>query len=247
MVRPYAQLSPAHEGGDSAVARTAPIRDGFPFFVPPTNYSMTQIELQYAKMPLRVLVSPEGVWFCCKDLYAAHGRQTDRAALAHFDPVHLKLATFTSDAGPVRLTAVSPLGVATIAESLSYHEGRILDAWVRKTSRRLGEEYGFSDLEMTQLANGRHPVKPHAYSEHSDAWYRLQIPTVLPRRANLHEPALYDDDPDLPPHDPAADIPELVAVRAAQERHAQADAASARNPLLRSILLSQSRIRATHY
>jgi hypothetical protein len=165
---------------------------------------MTQIELQYAKMPVRVLASTEGVWFCCKDLYAAHDRQTDRAALAHFDPGHLKLATFASPAGPIRLTAVSPLGCATIAASLPYYAGRILDAWVRKTSRRLAEEFAFAPMEMTLLADGRLPVKPHPYADHADAWYRVAIqhPRGEPRSANFNEPALFDDDPDLPPFEP---------------------------------------------
>lgn len=191
----------------------------------PSETHMIEKTLPYGKAALRVLVSPDGAWFAAKDLYEVHGRRTDRADLAHFAPEHLKLATFQSDEGPVLLTAVSSLGVATIASRLPFPQNRILDAWIRKTARRLAEEHGCPPLEMVQLADGLPPVKPHQYSDHSDAWYKLALqgPQVEPRSANLHEPALFDEDPELPPHDPSADLPKFAAIRASQERRRQTE------------------------
>jgi len=162
---------------------------------------MTEITLSYAKAPLRVLIASDGLWFCCKDLFRAHGLPVDRSVLARFDPEHLKLASFSTEEGPIVLTAVSPLGVATIAASLPFPKNRILDAWVRKATRPLAAEHGFDPLEMTLLADGRLPVKHRPYSALEDEWYSLAIrfPHGDPRRANPDEPALFDQDPDLPP------------------------------------------------
>ena len=164
---------------------------------------------------MRVLVSPEGSWWAAKDIYEAHGRPTDRAALAHFAPEHLKLANFTSEEGPVLLTAISPLGVATIAERLPFPQRRILDGFARKTSRAFAEEFGSPPLEMVFLANGKPPVKPRDNSYLEDDWYTLTFgrPHGFRREPNFHEPALADEDPALPPYDPEAALAQSLRRR----------------------------------
>lgn len=182
---------------------------------------MIERTLSYGEASLRVLVSAERVAFAATDLFALNSRRTDRALLAHFDPLHLSLETFASEAGPVRLTAVSPLGVATIAADMPFPLCRILDSWVRKTMRKLSEELGCPALEWTLLADGRLPIQPRSYDDRYGPWSDLKrrYPHGEPRPANLYEPCLFDEDPSLPRHDPDADLPAFNAIRAEAARN----------------------------
>jgi len=183
------------------------------FFVPPAN-SMTQLTLNYGRAPIRVLVSSTHAWFCATDVFHANRRKTDRAWLSHFSPEHLSLEEFRSDAGSVRLTSVSPLGVATIAKALASPLDRALDAWARREANQLAAIHGFPRLEISLLADGTHPVRPRATHEKYEAWEVLSAlhPRPLRNPRNPLHPALFDEDPSLPPHDPAGDRARLSAL-----------------------------------
>jgi len=185
----------------------------------------SEIQLTYARKPLRVLVSGAGAWFAAHDIFAAHRLHTNRSALSHFDPAHLKLETFSSDAGPVRLTAVSPLGVATIAKLFSHLPARLLDGWVRRIPRELATAHGFEPLGWSLLADGMLPAKPKAYTEAADAWkaLRAQHPHPVRRPSNIHAPELFDEDPSIRRHDPQATADAFAALIAAGERSAKED------------------------
>lgn len=160
--------------------------------------------LNFGKAPVRVLLAPDGLWFPAADIFAANSRRTDRDCLARFAPEHLRIETFPSDAGPVRLTAVSPLGAVTIAADLPPPKDRIFDAWVRREANLLADAHGFPRLELTLLATGMLPVKPRAAHDSYQQWKDLQRrnPVVYRLEWDPYMPALFDDDPSLPPHDP---------------------------------------------
>ena len=168
---------------------------------------MIERTLSYGKKPIRVLVSSEGAWFAAADIYAAHQRYTDRSFLAHFAPEHLKLATFPNGEGTIRLTAVSPLGVATIATSVGPPRDRMLDGWVRREANKLASEFGFAPLNLSLVADGCLPAKPLVSHDRYADWCALKEdnPGAHRRQANLEEPALFDQDPKIRPHDPAGD------------------------------------------
>jgi hypothetical protein len=163
--------------------------------------------LRYRKTPVRVLLSPDTAWFAATDIFAANHRRTDRASLSRIDCAHLDLKTFPSPTGPVRLTAVSPLGVATIAKELPAPLDRMLDAWVRREANQLADLHGFPRLELTLLADNTLPVRPLTHWNSYFPWQELSRhhPTVYRNAVDLTDPALFDDDPALPPHDPEGD------------------------------------------
>lgn len=177
--------------------------------------------LSYSRIPVRVIVHDDGIWWAASDLYRATRRYTDRDHLACFDPVHLRLLTFSSPEGPVRLTAVSPLGAATIATTLPSNQARMFDGWVRKHSNALAAETGHLRLELSLGADGALPVKPKPYTDAADAWkeLRAQHPTASRRHGNRFEPALFDEDPTVRPHDPVGDGERFHAWLAERQRY----------------------------
>jgi hypothetical protein len=161
----------------------------------------TELTLSYGKKPIRALLDEDGLWLAATDLYAANRLWTDRDTLARFGPEHLRLLSFPSEAGPVRLTAVSPLGALTVAAYLKgWKQGRILDAWVRRETNRLAEEHGFAPLGMEFLADRTMPERPRVSSSLYLPWHELRSHSYgLERReANPDEPALVDEDQNFP-------------------------------------------------
>jgi len=167
----------------------------------------SQLTFTYGSKPVRALVSRESLWFAACDVFHSNRLSTNRNLLARFNPTHLSLQTFGSDAGPVRLTAVTPLGVATIAGSLGHLPARLLDGWVRRVTRELAAEHGFEPLGWTLLADGTLPARPKANTDAAEAWKALKAlhPHPSQRKPNRDELALFDEDPSLPPHDPEGD------------------------------------------
>lgn len=195
--------------------------------------SATHLLLNYGKKPVRVLLSSGRLWFAAVDVFHANRRKTDRGLLAHFAPEHLQLETFPSEAGPVRLTAVSPLGVATIASDLPSPQNRALDAWVRREVNMLAETHDLPRLGWTLLADNTLPVRPRATHSGYEAWKVLQSFHPRPRRNpyDPKQPALFDDDPSLPPHDPDAGRAAIAALMAAGAAAIEADRQSQSNSL----------------
>jgi hypothetical protein len=194
-------------------------------------HAATPLSLKYGKRTIRVLLSPQGPWFAATDLFAANRHRTNRSALARIAPAHLKLETFPSDAGPVRLTAVSPLGAATIAKVLNPPQDGMLDAWVRREANNLADQHGFPRLELSLLADGTLPVRPRASHANYQQWRDLQrqTPVVYRLEADLDEPALFDEDPSLPPHDPQAGSAAIQAIMDAGRRAIEADPTEGQN------------------
>lgn len=185
--------------------------------------------LSYSRIPVRLIVNDEGIWWAASDLYRATRRYTDRTHLACFDPAHLRLLTFSSPEGPVRLTAVSSLGAATIATTLPSNQARMLAGWVRKHNNALAAEAGHPRLELSLGADGALPVKPKAYTDADDAWkhLRAQHPNASRRPANRFEPALFDEDPTVLPHDPAGDDERFHTWMAERQRYLDENPAEA--------------------
>lgn len=182
----------------------------------------TERTLSCGKKPIRVIIDDTGIWLAASDLFTAANRRTDRGILACFAPEHLKLLTFQSETGPIRLTAVSPLGAATIAKYLNatHSLSRIIDAWVRRETGTLADEFGFPRLAMTLLADGSFPVRPQARSDAYEAWDLLtHLHSVERKRPrDPYNPALYDEDKSVPPHDPDRDRAAFEALMAQGER-----------------------------
>lgn len=160
--------------------------------------------ITFSRKPIRILIDEDGIWLAAHDIFAAARLKTDRNILAHFDPEHLKLLTFQSEAGPIRLTAVSPLGAATIAKYLHHPTGRFMDSWVRRVTGELADEFGLPRLTLSLLADWSFPVKPRVASANYLPWHDLRwLYTAEPRRPkDTRHPALFDEDPSIPPHDP---------------------------------------------
>lgn len=178
------------------------------------------LTLSYGKKPIRVLIYPDGIWFAAHDIYAANRRVTDRTCLASFDPDHLRLETFPSAAGSIRLSAVTPLGVATIAKYLGPPSDRMLDGWVRRVANELADAHCLPRLELTLLADQTLPVQPKCVHSNYLPWLDLSTanPVIRQLAPDPHDPALVDDDPSLPPHDPEVpmrplDDPRIVIPR----------------------------------
>jgi hypothetical protein len=163
--------------------------------------------LSYGKAAVRALASSEGLWFCAADLFHANRYKTDRAYLAHMSPDHLSIQAFPAENGSLKLTAVSPLGAATIAKAFPSPRHRATDAWVRRETSRLAQEHGFPPLPLSLLADNTLPVRPKATHDRYEAWKELARlhPQPTRRRWDPVQPALFDEDPSLPPHDPIGD------------------------------------------
>jgi len=181
----------------------------------------TSLTLTYGKKPIRVLIVDDKAWFAAADVFAAMKCRTDRPCLARMAPEHLRLLTFDSPAGPVRLTAVSPLGVATIAATFIRPVDLMLDGWVRRVTAELSEEHGIEPLPYCMLADDRLPAKPRGYADLIFPWKKLEFEAqrlrIRRREPNLYEPALFDDDPSLPPHNPDAQQGRVAALIEAGE------------------------------
>lgn len=180
------------------------------------------------KKTIRVIINDRGVWLAAYDLYAAAHRYTDRGQLSHFSPDHLALLEFPSDAGPLKLTAVSPLGALTVAASLPMPVGRILEAWVRREVNLLCREFGYSPLVLSLLADNTMPIRPRVLHEDYAAWHELnnRYPRGPRFPANLQEPALFDEDPGLGAYDPERGKAVIESLMAAGEAAILADASS---------------------
>ncbi|WP_333571499.1 hypothetical protein [Sphingomonas sp.] len=182
---------------------------------------ITDRTLTYRKKPIRVRVCAAGAFYAAHDIYLAHRRRVDRKFLSRFDPAHLRLETFMGDDGPIKLTAVTCLGVATIATDVGAVSDRMLDGWVRRNSAELADEFGFGPLGLTLCANGTLPAKPLVSHDRYEAWKNLRDVSgpihLFP--SNLHEPALFDEDPILGAHDPDGDAAKAEAQRAAAEEY----------------------------
>jgi hypothetical protein len=166
----------------------------------------TERSLTYARKPVRIVTDRDGLWIAATDLYNLARRNTDRRYLSHFDPYHLKLVTFASEAGPVRLTAVSPLGAVTIAKGLGYPYNRMMDAWVRRVADEIAAEVGHPLMGYNLLADGTLPERPRASSDLYLQWKELEGRWKAERfQPNPYEPSLFDDDPVLRTYDPAGD------------------------------------------
>lgn len=166
----------------------------------------TERTLTYTRKPVRTVTDWDGVWLAATDLYNAGRRRTDRKYLSHFDPAHLKLVTFSSEAGPVRLTAVSPLGALTIAKGLGHPYHHMMDAWVRRVTNEIAAEAGHPLLSYGLLADGSLPERPKLSSDLYEQWQELKTREGVERfKANPYEPSLFDDDPGLRKYDPAGD------------------------------------------
>lgn len=185
---------------------------------------MIERTLSYGKQPIRIHVTPDGWWLAAYDIFRATKCDHDREYLSYFDPAHLRRLTFSSTDGPAELTAVSPLGAATIALGLYFPSDRILDATIRKWDRDLAAEFGFAPMGWTVLADGRLPVKPGGGTELFYHWKGLEMQvrdTCVRRDPNFYEPALFDNAPGVPPHDPEALFAEVAAANAKAEANPQ--------------------------
>lgn len=166
----------------------------------------TERTLTYTRKPVRIITDWDGVWLAATDLYNAARRRTDRKYLSHFDPSHLKLVTFSSEAGPVRLTAVSPVGALTIAKALGYPYHHMMDSWARRVANEIAAEVGHPLLGYGLLADGTLPERPKSSNDLYEQWKELEARGNVERfKANPYEPALFDDDPALRTYDPAGD------------------------------------------
>lgn len=166
----------------------------------------TERSLTYTRKPVRIVTDHDGLWIAATDLYNLARRNTDRRYLSHFDPYHLKLVTFASEAGPIRLTAVSPLGAITIAKGLGYPYNKMLDSWLRRVTDEIADEVGLPAVGYGLLADGTLPERPRLGSDNYLPWKELERRWKAERfEANAHEPSLFDDDPAIKPYDPAGD------------------------------------------
>ncbi|VXD02816.1 hypothetical protein [Sphingomonas sp. 8AM] len=173
----------------------------------------TERSLTYTRKPIRIVTNEAGIWLAAADLYALARKPVDRRYLAHFDPAHLQIIPFSSDAGRVRLTAVSPLGAVTVAKGLGYPYDRMLDAFLRRVTDEIAAEAGHDDLGYTLLADGTHPTRPRADHDNYLPWHDLTRTQRGKRHPiDLSQAALFDDDPVAGPHDPIGEAAKRVSV-----------------------------------
>lgn len=182
---------------------------------------ITERTLSYRNKPIRVRVSHHGAFYAAHDIYGAHRWKVDRNFLSRFDPAHLSLETFSGDGGPIKLTAVSCLGVVTIATSIGAVNDRMLDGWARRVSAELAQEFGFTPVELTLCANGSLPAKPLVRHDRYEAWRQLRDSSgpITLRPANRLEATLFDEDPILGVYDPVGAAAALAAKLAESEEY----------------------------
>ncbi len=99
----------------------------------------------------------------------------------------------------------------TIAQDPPFPHCRNLDGFVRNRTRELAEEFCREPLEMTLLADNSMPVQPGVVSPLYLPFKDLQRTgghRARRREPDLHNPSLFDEDPNLPPHDPAVPVEE---------------------------------------
>jgi hypothetical protein len=179
------------------------------------------LTLSYGKKPIRARIEAGSLWCAATDVYAALRMYTDRRTLATFDIAHLALVSFPAPSGGrINLTAITPLGVATIATTLAPPMNRILASWARKQANQLADEHGIRRLEMTLLADGTLPPKPRVLDDNYQPWLELQRrnPTLYKWPVELDDPALDDEDTNVAPPPPAAALALLQSLSAAGAR-----------------------------
>lgn len=83
----------------------------------------------------------------------------------------------------------------------------MFDNWVRRETNVLAGTYGSPMMHMTLLADGTLPAKPKAFQDSYEAWKVMETLHPRPQRNawDPMQPALFDEDPSLPPHDPEGD------------------------------------------
>ena len=156
--------------------------------------------LSFSRKPIRLVIDDDGTWFVARDLFKVRRREPERSILARFRPEHLKLLPCPSGDSSPLLTAVSPLGAATIAKYIGAPFDRMLDGWVRNRAKEVAAEFGREPLGMSLLADDTLPVQPRVVSDLYIPFAELRrqygyCPRPLP--PNKQALAILDEDPDL--------------------------------------------------